>query len=80
MEQATIYSSDFCGYCHMAKQLLAQRGIPFHEITVDDDPALRAEMTARSGRRTTPQIFFGERHVGGFDDLAALDRSGGLRA
>jgi glutaredoxin 3 len=57
---------------------LTKKGIPFREIDVDDDPQLREEMIARSGRRTVPQIFIGEKHVGGCDDLFALDGSGGL--
>lgn len=80
MEQVIIYSGDSCGYCQMAKQLLARRGITPQEIKVDADPALRAEMIERSGRRTLPQIFISGRHIGGYDDLAALDRSGQLRS
>jgi glutaredoxin 3 len=78
MQEVTIYSSDSCGYCQLAKQLLARRGVVPRELKVDSSPALRADMIARSGRRTLPQIFIGERHIGGYDDLAALDRSGQL--
>jgi len=80
MHQFTIYSSDYCGYCRMAKQLLARRGVVPQEFKVDDSPALRAEMIERSGRRSLPQIFVGDRHIGGFDDLAELDRNGQLES
>lgn len=74
-----VYSTAFCGYCERAKALLARKGLAFTEIRVDEDPGQRDEMLRRSGgRRTVPQIFIGDRHVGGFDDLYALDRSGGL--
>jgi glutaredoxin 3 len=78
MEQVTIYSSNSCGYCKMAKQLLARRGVVPQELNVDTSPDRRAEMIERTGRRTLPQIFIGDRHIGGYDDLAALDRSGQL--
>ncbi len=74
----TLYVAGWCPYCQRAKQLLTQKGLVFSEIDVDDDPAFRAQMTERSGRRTVPQIFIGERHVGGCDDLFALDGSGEL--
>lgn len=74
----TIYVAGWCPYCQRAKQLLAQKGLVFNEINVDDDARLRQEMTARSGRRTVPQIFIGDKHVGGCDDLFALDGSGEL--
>ncbi len=80
MNNVTIYSSNSCGYCTMAKRLLAQRGVTPAEINVDHDPAQRSAMAARTGRRTVPQIYIGERHVGGFDDLVALERSGELAA
>ena len=73
-----MYSTGYCPYCAMAKRLLRQKGVDFEEIRVDQDHALRAEMMQRSGRRTVPQIFVGETHVGGFDDLSALDRAGRL--
>lgn len=74
-----VYSTAFCSYCDRAKALLARKGLPFTEIRVDEDPASRDEMLRQSGgRRTVPQIFVGERHVGGFDDLYALDRKGEL--
>ena len=78
MPQVVIYSSRMCGYCHRAKQLLDRKGVSFEEIMVDQDPALRAAMMQRSGRRTVPQIFIGDVHVGGCDDLYSLDRAGRL--
>lgn len=73
-----MYSSAFCPYCHGARALLDRKQIDYTVIDVDRDPALRAEMRARSGRHTVPQIFIGSRHVGGFDELSALDRAGQL--
>ena len=74
-----MYSSSWCGYCARARALLEGKGATFREVKVDEDPADRAAMLARSGgRRTVPQIFIGDRHVGGFDELYALDRSGEL--
>jgi glutaredoxin 3 len=74
----TVYVSNWCPYCQRAKQLLTRKGLAFSEINVEDEAKFREEMIARSGRRTVPQIFFGERHIGGCDDLFALDRSGEL--
>ena len=74
----TIYVSDWCPYCRRAKDLLAQKNVVFNEINVEEQPRLREEMVARSNRRTVPQIFIGDRHVGGCDDLVELDRSGEL--
>lgn len=75
-----MYSTGYCPYCHRAEALLKQRGVSSVEkIMVDEEPARRAEMIQLTGRRTVPQIFIGERHVGGYDDLAALDRAGGLQ-
>ncbi|WP_460231361.1 glutaredoxin 3 [Aurantivibrio plasticivorans] len=71
MEPALVYSSDMCGYCVAAKRLLEQQGIPYQEINVSREPAKRLEMMERSGRRTVPQIFFGDEHIGGFTDLQA---------
>lgn len=76
----TIYTGALCGYCAMAKRLLQDKGVAYQEIPVDMDVACRAEMERRSGRRTVPQIFIGEQHVGGYDDLAALERAGKLDA
>jgi glutaredoxin 3 len=73
-----IYLTLWCPYCQRAKQLLGQKNVTFTAINVEDDPALRTEMIDKSGRRTVPQIFIGARHVGGCDDLFALDRSGEL--
>lgn len=78
MNNVIIYSSNTCGYCILAKRLLAQHGVSPKEINIDVDPARRVEMVQRTGRRTVPQIFIGERHVGGFDDLVLLERSGEL--
>ena len=74
----TVYVTGWCPYCQRAKALLKGKNLVFTEIDVDDDPKFRAEMIARSGRRTVPQIFIGERHVGGCDDLHALDSQGEL--
>lgn len=73
-----IYSSGLCGYCMRAKALLDGKGVPYVEIGVDMDPGRREEMIQRSGRRTVPQIFIGETHVGGYDDLLALEQGGEL--
>lgn len=73
-----VYSTLFCPYCVMAKRLLEQKGVRFQEIRVDETPGLRDEMTRITGRRTVPQIFVGDTHVGGFDDLSALERAGKL--
>ena len=74
----TLYISDWCPYCQRAKTLLMQKNVTFCEINVDDDQKLREEMIARSNRRTVPQIFIGDKHVGGCDDLVALNGSGEL--
>jgi glutaredoxin 3 len=74
-----MYSSGWCGYCARARALLERKGVMFREIKVDEDMAERQAMVSRSGgRRTVPQIFIGDRHVGGFDDLYALDKAGEL--
>jgi glutaredoxin 3 len=74
-----MYSTGWCPYCDRARALLARKGLTFREIKVDENPLEREAMLARSGgRRTVPQIFIGERHVGGFDDLYAIDKSGEL--
>jgi glutaredoxin 3 len=74
----TVYVSDWCPYCQRAKNLLNQKPVLINEINVEEDPKLREEMIARSERRTVPQIFIGDKHVGGCDELYALDRSGEL--
>lgn len=79
MNKVTMYCTAVCPYCVRAEQLLHAKGVTqIEKIRVDLQPELRAEMTAKTGRRTVPQIYIGERHVGGYDDLAALERSGEL--
>ena len=73
-----IYTSPTCGYCHRAKSLLQKKGASFVEVDVVREPSRRPEMEQRSGRRTVPQIFIYGCHVGGCDDLYALDAKGGL--
>lgn len=73
-----MYTTRFCPYCVRARQLLKSRGLEFSDVAVDLNPQLRQEMTQRSGRRTVPQIWVGETHVGGFDELWQLDRTGKL--
>ena len=80
MGEILIYTKDYCGYCARAKALLTAKGAAYTEIDVTHDAALQAEMMERSGRRTVPQIFIDGRHVGGYDDLAALDAAGELDA
>lgn len=75
-----IYVSPFCGYCSAAKRLLESKNLAFTEIDVLFDPSRRSEMVRLSGRQTVPQVFIGERHVGGFDDLEALEAHGELDA
>lgn len=78
MKPVEIYTTPTCPYCHAAKSLLNGKGVSYTEITVLDSE-LRAQMTERAhGRRTVPQIFIGDTHVGGYDDMAALDRQGKL--
>jgi glutaredoxin 3 len=77
--KVTMYSTAVCPYCVRAEALLKQRGVTaIDKIRIDQDPEERDRMIERTGRRTVPQIYIGERHVGGFDDLAALDRAGEL--
>ena len=79
MAAVRLYTTGACPYCQMAERLLTAKGIAaIEKIRVDLEPAKRQEMMERTGRRTVPQIYVGERHVGGYDDLAALDRAGGL--
>ena len=79
MATVLMYTTAVCPYCQRAEALLRQRGVEtIEKIRIDLDPAARDQMMARTGRRTVPQIYIGERHIGGFDDLAALDREGGL--
>ncbi len=81
MKPVTLYTSPLCGYCHAAKRLLSTKGASFTEIDVSGDRDQRAEMVQRAkGGRTVPQIFIGETHVGGFDEMNALERAGKLDA
>ena len=79
--RVTMYTTSYCGYCIRAERLLAARGVDdIVKVRVDENPAERVTMMQRTGRRTVPQIYIGEHHVGGYDDLAALDRAGRLAA
>jgi glutaredoxin 3 len=79
MQPIEIYTTPFCGYCQMAKRLLAGKGVSYTDFDVSADPALRAAMIQRAGgRRSVPQIFVGPTHVGGCDELYALERAGKL--
>ena len=81
MAKVVMYSTAVCPYCIRAEKLLAAKGVAgIEKVRVDLDPARREEMMQKSGRRTVPQIWIGERHVGGYDDLAALDHAGELDA
>lgn len=79
MQTVEIYTSPLCGYCHAAKRLLTQKGVTFTEVDVLSNPDRKPEMIKRAnGGRTVPQIFVGETHVGGCDELYALDQAGKL--
>lgn len=78
MKAVKMYTTRVCPFCTMAKRLLQAKGASLEEIRVDENPAVREEMMRITGRRTVPQIFVGETHVGGFDDLSALDHAGRL--
>ncbi|TYL49362.1 glutaredoxin 3 [Marinomonas sp. IMCC 4694] len=80
MATVTIYSSDYCPFCVRAKQLLTSKNVAFNEIRVDGERQLRQEMMEKSGRHTVPQIWIGEKHIGGCDDLFALERAQKLTA
>ena len=80
MKPVTIYTTAWCPYCHRAKALLNAKSVPFEEIDVTMDRKLRDEMEQKAGRHTVPQIWSGETHVGGSDDLHALERAGRLDA
>ena len=81
MTTVRMYTTQTCPFCHRAKALLLQRGVQaIDEVRVDLEPGQRAKMVELTGRRTVPQIFIGEHHVGGCDDLMALDQRGGLTA
>jgi glutaredoxin 3 len=79
MAKVMMYSTGVCPFCLMAERLLKSKGIEqIEKVRVDLEPQRRQEMMERTGRRTVPQIYVGERHIGGYDDLSALDRAGGL--
>jgi len=78
MKPVVIYTTQYCGYCVRAKRLLDRKKVSYQEIDVSGDDDARVKLTERTGRRTVPQIFIGERHVGGSDDLYALDAAGEL--
>lgn len=80
MAAVTLYTTRYCPYCVRAKHLLDQKKAAYREIPVDGDPGLRAEMEQLSGRHTVPQIWIGDRHIGGCDELWALERRGELDA
>jgi glutaredoxin 3 len=80
MKRVLMYTTRFCPYCVMAKRLLDIKGAAVEEVRIDEDVARRDEMMRITGRRTVPQIFVGDTHVGGCDDLQALDRAGKLDA
>jgi glutaredoxin 3 len=77
-QKVLMYTTGVCPYCQMAERLLRSKGVDVEKVRVDLEPARRAEMMEKTGRRTVPQIYVGETHVGGYDDLAALDRAGKL--
>ena len=78
MSQVTLYGTRFCPFCVAARRLLRTKGITFEDIPLDANPAQRAQVMSDSGRNTVPQIWIGDRHVGGFTDLQQLERSGEL--
>ena len=78
MKRVQMYTTGMCPFCVMAKRLLSQKGVAVDEIRVDEDQSRREEMMRITGRRTVPQIFVGETHVGGYDDLSAMNRDGKL--
>ena len=80
MAKIVMYTTQWCPYCRNAKALLARKGQKWEEIDVEAEPARRREMVERSGRTSVPQIWIDERHIGGCDDLVALERSGELDA
>ena len=79
MKMVEIYTSKFCGYCHAAKRLLVSKSVSFQEVDISGNPELRSQMMVRTnGCHTVPQILIGDTHIGGCDDLHALERSGNL--
>lgn len=79
-KRVTMYATGYCPYCSMAERLLQSKGVEIDKIRVDLEPQRRVEMMTRSQRRTVPQIYVGDVHVGGYDDLSAMDRAGELDA
>lgn len=80
MAKVEIYTTKLCPYCYRAKALLDGKGIAYHEVDVSFDPGMRRQLLDRTGRRTVPQIFINDKSVGGYDDIAELDRAGTLSA
>jgi len=80
MVEVTVYSTNYCPYCTRAKDLLRRKGVKYKEVNVEDEARREAMVDRAGGRRTVPQIFIGEQHVGGFDDLYALEKTGKLDA
>lgn len=78
LPEVIVYTRQFCGFCSAAKSLFKRKNVAFRELDATTDPSLRGEMIQRSGRATFPQIFINDRHIGGCDDLMALDRAGKL--
>jgi len=78
MTQVLIYTTEVCPYCQHAKRLLDTKGVAYEEIRIDQNPAMKEQMIAKSGRRTVPQIFINGQPIGGFDDMAALEKAGKL--
>ena len=78
MPLVRVFTTRVCPYCHAAKELLKKKGAAFEEIDVTDDPEARSHLREKTGRTTVPQIYIGQLHVGGFDDLRALDQAGKL--
>lgn len=78
MQPVTMYTTPYCGFCMAAKRLLSKKGVEFNEIDVSHNPELRQEMMQKSGRHTVPQIWIGDTHVGGFDDMYDLEQRGKL--
>lgn len=78
-KKVQVFTTQRCPYCEWSKRLLTRRGIDYEEVRIDLDDARRTEMFTRSGRTSVPQIFIGERHIGGYQDMVALDQSGTLQ-
>ncbi|KTD24525.1 MULTISPECIES: glutaredoxin 3 [Legionella] len=78
MATVIMYSTAYCPYCRLARELLEKKGVEYTDIRIDEDPSKREEMIQKSGRRTVPQIFINSQHIGGCDDMYALDHQGRL--